>query len=99
MNFDIKSANNTRYSPCYVIFDILYLNGEVLTNKPLRERMKLLPQVVDQKDGLIMLSTVNTASTKSVPYSPAIVSVCIRVLWSDCTCLQQAVCGRAEPGY
>lgn len=66
MNFDIKSANLTRYTPCYAVFDILYLNDEVLTNKPLRERQSKLGEVIDEEEGLVFTSATTSASTKYV---------------------------------
>ncbi|KAF6025218.1 LIG4 [Bugula neritina] len=63
MNFDIKSANLTGYTPCYVVFDLLYLNDEVLTNKPLRERLEMLKDIVDNQEGLIFTSAYTHAST------------------------------------
>lgn len=64
MNFDIKSASLTRYTPCYVVFDMLYLNNEVLTNLPLRQRLSKLSEVIEPEDGLIFASTSTNASTK-----------------------------------
>ena len=64
MNFDIKSANLTRYTPCYAVFDVLYLNDEVLTNKPLRQRLSKLADVIEPEDGLIFPSATTSASTK-----------------------------------
>ncbi len=35
---------------CYVVFDLLYLNGENLCNKPLHERLALLDRAVPKRD-------------------------------------------------
>ena len=64
MNFDIKSANVSRYTPCYGVFDILYLNDEVLTNRPLKERLKKLADIIEDEEGVVFASTHTTASTK-----------------------------------
>lgn len=66
MNFDIKSTSNTRYTPCYAVFDILYLNGEVLTNRPLKDRLKILKDIIEDAEGVVFTSPVATASTKLV---------------------------------
>ena len=41
----IKDDNNM-YQQCLYIYDIVYLNGQVLTNLPLRERILKLREVV-----------------------------------------------------
>ncbi|XP_067928082.1 DNA ligase 4-like isoform X2 [Watersipora subatra] len=63
MNFDIKSASLSRYIPCYAVFDILYLNGDVLTNVPLKDRLKKLPEIIEDEEGVIFASGHTTAST------------------------------------
>ena len=64
MNFDIKATTQSRYTPCYGVFDILYLNDEVLTNKPLKERLKKLSEIIEDEEGVVFSSTATTASTK-----------------------------------
>ena len=68
MNFDIKSASLTRYTPCYAVFDVLYLNDEVLTNRPLRQRLNKLTEIIDPEDGLIFTSTTTNASSKYLTF-------------------------------
>lgn len=56
---DIKS--NTRHhssdiQTCFVVFDILYYNGRVLTNLPLRERIEYIHKTFEEVEGRIMYS-------------------------------------------
>jgi len=39
-NIDIKSDNLVGVHPCFVVFDVLMVNGENLANTPLQERIK-----------------------------------------------------------
>jgi len=71
MNFDIKSGSVQRYSPCYIVFDLLYLNGEVMTNKPLRERLEKLQTIIDDQEGLIAASSHTFAKYKLVQACPS----------------------------
>ncbi|XP_076038794.1 DNA ligase 4-like [Oratosquilla oratoria] len=49
---------------CFVVFDIIYLNGTILTNLPLRERLEKIPTVVNSKEGRIMISPRVQVKTK-----------------------------------
>ncbi|KAK2706859.1 DNA ligase 4-like [Artemia franciscana] len=54
-NYDVKSLKaNSSLVPSFYVFDILFLNGEVLTSKPLKERLKLLETVFVPIEGSIM---------------------------------------------
>lgn len=48
---------------CFCAFDILYLNGTVLTNKPLSERLEILRTVINPAEGRVIISA--TAKVKS----------------------------------
>ncbi len=63
-NVDIKSANLTAYQPMLCVFDILMLNGEVLSNKPLRQRKEVLKTVFEPVDGTLVLSEWKDGKTK-----------------------------------
>ena len=65
-NVDIKSANLTAYQPMLCVFDILMLNGEILSNKPLRERKDTLATIFEPIEGTIMLSEWKEGKTKLV---------------------------------
>lgn len=57
MNIDVKFIKDAdRNQACFVVFDILYLNGSVLTNKPYIERVKVLEQLIKSEEGIFMLS-------------------------------------------
>ncbi|KAK2178306.1 hypothetical protein NP493_548g00024 [Ridgeia piscesae] len=62
--FDIKSTNLTTYQPMMFVFDILQYNHSVLSNKPLKERCKILKDVFDPIEGRIKVSEVKIGSTK-----------------------------------
>ncbi|XP_034236101.1 DNA ligase 4-like isoform X2 [Thrips palmi] len=54
-HYDVKNMKfGNEYRPCFCVFDILMLNGEVLTNKPFQERTKYLPKVYTPLDGVLM---------------------------------------------
>ncbi|GAA27477.2 DNA ligase 4, partial [Clonorchis sinensis] len=41
----LSAEDAENYQPCLIVFDLLYLNGEVITNKTVVERKRLLAQV------------------------------------------------------
>lgn len=62
--YDIKS--NREYENlqrCFCVFDILFLNDVVLTNKPLRERIDILKKCFTDLEGRIMCVDRSTASS------------------------------------
>ena len=65
-NFDIKSRDVTAvgYQPMLCVFDLLLLNGEVLTNQPLRQRRQRLADVFRPVEGRLLLSDFTEKSTK-----------------------------------
>jgi DNA ligase-4 len=64
-DYDIKSnlREHQDLQTCYVVFDILYLNDQVLTNKPLSERLEYLKKAFNEIDGRIVYSQRETATT------------------------------------
>lgn len=65
MNFDVKTlTENSVHQPCFVAFDILLLNDEVVTKKPLSERVHLLNALIVPEKGVIMVSNRNKFKTK-----------------------------------
>ncbi|XP_049840177.1 DNA ligase 4-like isoform X4 [Schistocerca gregaria] len=60
-NIDVKSSH---LQPCYCVFDILFYNGEVLTNKPLRERIKYLNSLITPCEGVVLQTERNIVKTK-----------------------------------
>lgn len=64
MNTDIKHQREEGYQPCYYSFDLIMLNGRVLTNQPLKERLELLKTVFKEEEGRLFLSKHTEANTK-----------------------------------
>lgn len=61
---DVKSLReDSALQPCFVAFDLLFLNGEVLTNRPLQERAALLDAALVEVSGRVMLSKRTRGST------------------------------------
>lgn len=62
---DVKSlTENSPLQPCFVAFDILFLNGLVVTNMPLHERVAHLEKVVMEVPGRIQISRRQKGSTR-----------------------------------
>ncbi|XP_050403534.1 DNA ligase 4 [Patella vulgata] len=62
--FDIKSkelAETKGYQACLQVFDILLYNDKVLTNLPLRERLKYIEKVFNPTEGRLLISSVKEA--------------------------------------
>ncbi|ELU10753.1 hypothetical protein CAPTEDRAFT_17890 [Capitella teleta] len=63
--FDIKSKDIADYQPMLCVFDILAMNGKVLSNKSLRERKRILDNdVFNPLEGRLVLSEYKEARTK-----------------------------------
>ncbi|XP_049941540.1 DNA ligase 4 isoform X2 [Schistocerca serialis cubense] len=64
-NIDVKSLKGGSYlQPCYCVFDILFYNGEVLTNKPLCDRIKYLNSLITPCEGVVLQTERNIVKTK-----------------------------------
>lgn len=65
MHFDVKTLKqDSEHQSCFCVFDILLLNGKILTNTPLRSRIKLLEELIRPKEGVLMLSSVKEGYCK-----------------------------------
>lgn len=66
MSYDVKNLkHDSVHRPCFCVFDIVLFNDEVLTNKPLQERLKILNSIITKDiDGVIMKSRIVNANTK-----------------------------------
>lgn len=65
MDIDVKKLNSSHvHRPCFCAFDILYLNGEVLTNKPLINRLEILEKTITPRKGVISFVTRQRVSKK-----------------------------------
>ncbi|XP_018322080.1 DNA ligase 4 [Agrilus planipennis] len=66
MNFDVKNlTESTTHQPCFCVFDILLINDQVLTNKPLKQRTKILYENLKPIEGVIMLSKIGKATSQA----------------------------------
>ncbi|CAN7940810.1 unnamed protein product [Ixodes hexagonus] len=64
-NVDVKSLREaSSLQPCFIAFDILYLNDQVVTNRPLDERVTLLDGILDEVPGRIQISQRRKGSTQ-----------------------------------
>lgn len=54
--------------PCFVIFDILYLDGQSLIHRPLKERKELLHQHVNPNDGHLIIIKSTEIDSKEKLY-------------------------------
>ena len=66
MNTDIKRQQQEGLQPCLYVFDIVLLNEKVLTNQPLKERLKILKTVFEEEEGRCLLSQHKEAKSKYV---------------------------------
>jgi DNA ligase-4 len=58
LDVPLEQLNSEEESLCYVIFDILYLNGEIVMNKTLNERRKLIARIVTPVEHVLEISEV-----------------------------------------
>lgn len=65
MTFDVKHlTQDSVHSPCFCVFDIIFLNDKILTNVSLKERLTLLKTVFKEEVGVIILSKFFEAKSK-----------------------------------
>ena len=63
----LKDSEESKVQQCLVLYDICLLNGKVLTNRPLWERIEVLEKIINLKGGRVELSKrVKATSTKDV---------------------------------
>ncbi|XP_075216917.1 DNA ligase 4-like isoform X3 [Lycorma delicatula] len=63
-NIDVKSLRiGSDHQPCFCAFDILYLNGSVLTNKMLKERQSILSTVFTPLEGVFVITKSTEVNT------------------------------------
>lgn len=63
---DVKKfkTDDVSHQPCYVVFDLLYYNGKLFTEKPLSERRRVLESFLSPIEGRVHLSAVREGKTK-----------------------------------
>ncbi|XP_055298259.1 DNA ligase 4 [Sitodiplosis mosellana] len=56
-NFTAKhlTKNDTKLIPCYCIYDLIYVDGECLIDKPYAERIRKLKTIITEQKGSLML--------------------------------------------
>ncbi|KAG5891388.1 hypothetical protein JTB14_020116 [Gonioctena quinquepunctata] len=66
MAMDVKKlGEDNLHQPCFVVYDIILLNGKVLTNTPLRERVEILKTVFRTvKEGIVILSKIKEVNSR-----------------------------------
>lgn len=63
-NFDVKALKDGDfYHPCFCVFDILLLNGKVLSNLPLRQRLEHLEKIFQTKKGRLLFTNRTEGKT------------------------------------
>jgi DNA ligase-4 len=66
MNIRQLKDNDPMFQQCLYIYDVVYLNGQVLTNKPFKERLEILQTVIKTEiKGRIYMAERRLASSKS----------------------------------
>ncbi|XP_066582786.1 DNA ligase 4-like isoform X2 [Prorops nasuta] len=54
-NFDVKKlSSNSRHQPCFVAYDLILYNDEVLINDPYEHRLNLLQTIFSEKEGVLV---------------------------------------------
>jgi DNA ligase 4 len=62
--YDVKSSKPTNeVQTCFCVFDVLLYNDQVLTNKPLRERLEYMSKTFAECDGRMIYSQREQANT------------------------------------
>lgn len=65
-NFDVKHLREgDLHRPCFCVFDVLMLNGEILTNKPLEDRINVLNKLFSPLEGVIMHTPQKRVTTST----------------------------------
>jgi len=55
MNIDVKKLRiGNTHQPCFCVFDVLYYNNLVITNRPLEERLEILNTIFDPLEGIFV---------------------------------------------
>ncbi|XP_076165211.1 DNA ligase 4 isoform X3 [Ptiloglossa arizonensis] len=56
MNFDVKKlSENSHHQPCFIAFDIIMYNDDLLDNKSYEERLRILKNAFKEEEGHLML--------------------------------------------
>lgn len=70
MNIDVKYLRvGDVHQPCLCVFDVLFYNGKVLTNKPLNQRLTILEDIFTPLEGIVMHTPRRDANSGCVKVS------------------------------
>ncbi|RXG69916.1 DNA ligase 4 [Armadillidium vulgare] len=62
---DVKNLKESGdWQVCFCAFDILYLNGKVLTNLPLTQRLEELQKVISPQEGRVLITSHSEVTSK-----------------------------------
>ena len=65
LSIDVKrmTTDNTNHCPTFVAYDVVYYNGQVLTDFPLKRRMEILEQIMIPKESVYDISPKKLGNT------------------------------------
>ena len=56
MNYDVKRlSNDSHYQQCFIAFDIIMHNDNLLNDKPYEKRLEILKDIFTEKEGCLLL--------------------------------------------
>ena len=65
MPFDVKKlTQNSRHQPCFVAFDIVMYNDQLLVNVPYKDRLPIMNNAFREAEGILVRSTITNVSTR-----------------------------------
>lgn len=65
MSFDVKKLTaNTAHQPCFVAYDIVLYNDELLVNMPYKERLDLLKSLFKEESGIMMMGKTQSITNR-----------------------------------
>lgn len=68
-NIDVKNFKDTSaHQPCFVAFDIVLYNDQLLVDKPYYERLAIMENAFAEKEGVLMKSQTRTISTRLINF-------------------------------
>ena len=66
MTYDVKKlTERSSYQPCFIAYDLIMHNDELLVDLPYSERLQKLDKVFTAEEGLMMLGKTSRVSNRS----------------------------------
>ncbi|XP_026675159.1 DNA ligase 4 isoform X3 [Ceratina calcarata] len=63
MNYDVKKlTEKSHHQPCFVAYDIILYNDELLNNEPYEKRLEILKDAFKEEEGCLLLAESNKIS-------------------------------------